>query len=782
MATSHRYFATAPKGMEQALADELTGLGAGRVELKSAGVAFEGPLAIGYRACLWSRVASRVLLNLASFEAPTAEALYEGARRVDWREHLRGDGTLAVDFSARASGIAHTHFGALKVKDAIVDQFREANGTRPGVDLERPDLRVNACLFKDVATLSVDLSGESLHRRGYRVQSAIAPLKENLAAAILAIAGWSDLARQGGGLVDPMCGSGTLPIEAGLVAADVAPGLLRASMGLMRWRQHDASLWSELVAEAQERDRRRSGDFKVCVEGFDMDAAAIRAARANARRAGLGEHLRFEQRELSSSERPVAIERGVLVANPPYGERLGDIRALGRLYRRLGDVLKQRFSGWTGFVLTGNLELTKEVGLRARRRHVLFNGAIECRLLEIPIDAPAPLPTTVSEAMSANASIAGSQQAPGVDPTARDKGEAPAIRVSEAAQGFVNRLTKNFRHLSKWARREGVSCFRVYDADLPDYALAIDLYERWVHVQEYAPPKTIEPRKAERRLQEALAAIPRVLGVLPSDVHLKVRQRQKGHGQYDKFSDEGAFHEVREGGLRFLVNLTDYLDTGLFLDHRPLRLRLGREAKGKRFLNLFGYTGAATVHAAAGGATQTLTVDLSNTYLDWARRNLALNGFASASLSTDGRPGTSFNRPPPRGAPKTAPLATGTRHALLRVDVLRWLNEAATRRPRERFDLIFLDPPTFSKSKAMNGTFDVQRDHPTLLARALDLLAPGGTLYFSTNLRGFRLDESACQALFPQGVSSSDITRQTLDLDFQKNPKIHRAWRFQKNG
>ena len=782
MATSHRYFATAPKGMEQALADELTGLGAGRVELKSAGVAFEGPLAIGYRACLWSRVASRILLNLASFEAPTAEALYEGARRVDWREHLRGDGTLAVDFSARASGIAHTHFGALKVKDAIVDQFREANGTRPGVDLERPDLRVNACLFKDVATLSVDLSGESLHRRGYRVQSAIAPLKENLAAAILAIAGWSDLARQGGGLVDPMCGSGTLPIEAGLVAADVAPGLLRASMGLMRWRQHDASLWSELVAEAQERDRRRSGDFKVCVEGFDMDAAAIRAARANARRAGLGEHLRFEQRELSSSERPVAIERGVLVANPPYGERLGDIRALGRLYRRLGDVLKQRFSGWTGFVLTGNLELTKEVGLRARRRHVLFNGAIECRLLEIPIDAPAPLPTTVSEAMSANASIAGSQQAPGVDPTARDKGEAPAIRVSEAAQGFVNRLTKNFRHLSKWARREGVSCFRVYDADLPDYALAIDLYERWVHVQEYAPPKTIEPRKAERRLQEALAAIPRVLGVLPSDVHLKVRQRQKGHGQYDKFSDEGAFHEVREGGLRFLVNLTDYLDTGLFLDHRPLRLRLGREAKGKRFLNLFGYTGAATVHAAAGGATQTLTVDLSNTYLDWARRNLALNGFASASLSTDGRPGTSFNRPPPRGAPKTAPLATGTRHALLRVDVLRWLNEAATRRPRESFDLIFLDPPTFSKSKAMSGTFDVQRDHPTLLARAFDLLAPGGTLYFSTNLRGFRLDESACQALAPQGVSPIDITRQTLDLDFQKNPKIHRAWRFQKNG
>lgn len=737
MAFSHRFFATAPKGIEEVLASELRALGASDVEPGSAGVAFTGALEVGYRACLWSRTASRVLLPLATFEAPTAEALYEGVRSIDWRAHLRADGTLAVDFSARASQVAHAHFGALKVKDAIVDQLRAASGTRPAVDLERPDLRVNAYLYRDVATLSIDLSGESLHRRGYRVQSALAPLKENLAAAILLFAGWPEVLRQGGGLVDPMCGSGTLPIEAGLIAADVAPGLLRLPAGLTRWLQHDAALWDALLGEARDRDRRHAGKLGACIEGFDMDAAAIRAARANARQAGLSAHLCFEQRELSSTARPEGIACGLLVANPPYGERLGEIRALSRLYRRLGDVLKQRFAGWTGYVLTGNLDLAKEVGLRVKRRHVLYNGAIECRLLEIPIDAARPARARDTADSAPKPEVSSPTDAP----------RAATAHVSEEALGFANRLMKNFRHLSKWARRQGISCFRVYDADLPDYALAIDLYERWVHVQEYAPPKTIEPHRAERRLQEALAAIPRALGVLPSDVHLKVRQRQKGHGQYEKFGDEGAFHEVREGGLRFLVNLTDYLDTGLFLDHRPLRQLIREEAQGKRFLNLFGYTGAATVHAAAGSARETVTVDLSNTYLDWARRNLALNGLG------------------------------GGRHALVRMDALKWLDQASARRPGERFELIFLDPPTFSKSKAMAGTFDVQRDHPALLERALGLLAPGGTLYFSTNLRSFRLDEARWRDFAP-----TDLTRQTIDLDFQRNPKIHRCWRFQRGG
>ena len=731
----HRFFASAPRGVEGVLAEELRSLGAEAVVPGSAGVSFQGPFEMGCRACLWSRTASRVLLVLSEFDAPTPEALYSGIRGCDWLKLMRADGTLAVDLTSRESAISNSHFGALKVKDAIVDQMREAAGLRPSVDLERPDLRVSVYLHRDRASVSLDMSGESLHRRGYRVQSTLAPLKENLAAAILLMARWPEVFASGGGMLDPMCGSGTLLIEAALMALGTAPGLLHAPFGFTRWKGFEPGPWQAMLSEAKALDRRRDPKLTLLpVWGFDVDAAAVRAARANAHRAGLGNLVRIDGRELSFTERPEGVETGIVVVNPPYGERLGEVRALARLYRRLGDVLKQRFSGWEGFVLTGNLELTKEVGLRARHRRVLFNGAIECRLLEIPVTAGGL--KKPPEAAAADA------PPPEAQKTAADESEENSCsgKQGEAALGFANRLAKNFRRLSKWARREGVSCYRLYDADLPDYALAIDLYEKWVHVQEYAPPKTVEPRKAERRLQEALAAVPKVLGVLPSDVYLKVRQRQKGRGQYGKFGGEGAFLEVREGGLRFLVNLSDYLDTGLFLDHRPVRALIGQKAKGRRFLNLFGYTGTATVHAAAGGALSSVTVDLSNTYLDWARRNLELNGLS------DGR------------------------HALVRSDVTQWLQSA-----KGRFDLIFIDPPTFSRSKAMDSVFDVQRDHRALIDASLKLLAPGGELLFSTNLRTFRFDTAGLEAFMPKDLSSA-----MLPPDFARDAKIHQCWLLQK--
>lgn len=708
--TELSFFATTPKGMESLLADELRGLGAAGVEPTRAGVRFAGSLETAYRACLWSRTASRVLLPIARFAAPTPEALYAGVRSVRWAEHLSPDGTLAVDFASAESQITHTHFGALKVKDAIVDQLREETGRRPSVDVASPDVRVNVHLRKDEATLSIDLSGESLHRRGYRERGAQAPLKESLAAAILLLARWPEVAREGGGLVDPMCGSGTLPIEAALMAADVAPGLLRERFGFLRWRAHQPEVWRPILEEAKARDGRRRTDLPT-IAGFDVEQAAIDAARANARKAGVAHLLRFERRELSMAE-PVGDKPGVFVVNPPYGERLGEIEPLRGLYKRIGDTLKQRFKGWNGFVFTGNLELTKNVGLRATRRHVLYNGAIECRLLEIPIAPP-------------------------------KEGEVVSVARgprSEGAQAFANRLQKDFKHLSKWAKREGVTCWRVYDADLPEYALAIDLYERWVHVQEYEPPKTVDPNRAAARLNEALAVIPEVLQVEPSNGFLKVRRRQKGSAQYEKLGARGRFHEVQEGGLRFLVNFTDYLDTGLFLDHRPTRALLRELAKGRDFLNLFGYTGSATVYAAAGGARSTTTVDLSNTYLEWASRNLALNGFR------------------------------GGRHRHLREDAREWIE-----REKGRWDLIFLDPPTFSTSKAMRGTFDIQRDHVGLLRAAARLLRPEGELIFSNNFRKFRMDRGALNEL-----EIEDLTARTIPPDFARNPRIHNCWRIRR--
>ncbi len=730
----HRFFASAPRGVEGILADELTGLGAADVVPGIAGVSFQGTFDVGCRACLWSRTASRILLVLSEFDAPTPQALYDGVRAIDWLKLLRADGTLAVDFSSRgASCITNSHFGALKVKDAIVDSIRDASGVRPSVDLDRPDVRVSVHLSGVRAAVSLDMSGESLHRRGYRAQSTLAPLKENLAAAILLLARWPEVFAAGGGMLDPMCGSGTLLIEAALMACGTAPGLLHAPFGFTRWKGFDPGPWQAMLVEAREKDRRRDPALSsLPIWGFDVDASAVRAARANAHRAGLGNLVRIDCRELSFTERPESVSRGIFVVNPPYGERLGEVRALARLYRRIGDVLKQRFTGWDGFVLSGNLELAKEVGLRPSRRHVLFNGAIECRLLEIPVAAG----SFRQDASSASDTSVTTEDS-GI--TAAESGKNDST-LENAAQDFANRLTKNYRRLSKWARREGVSCYRIYDADLPDYALAIDLYEKWVHVQEYAPPKTVEPRKAERRLQAALAVIPQVLGVLPSDVYLKVRQRQKGCGQYGKFGGEGTFLEVHEGGLRFLINLSDYLDTGLFLDHRPVRQLIGQKARGRRFLNLFGYTGTATVHAAAGGAVSSVTVDLSNTYLDWARRNLALNGLDNG------------------------------RNELVRADVLRWLQNA-----KGRFDLIFIDPPTFSRSKSMEAVFDVQRDHRSIVDAALKLLNPGGELLFSTNLRTFRFDAAGLDAFSPRDLSS-----ELLPPDFARDAKIHQCWLLQK--
>lgn len=380
-------FATTARGTEELLAAELAGLGASAVKAERAGVAFRGSLETAYRACLWSRVASRILLPLASFPAETPQALYDRVRSMRWDDHIGPRNTLAVDFVTSESGIRHSHFGALKAKDAIVDQIRDRTGMRPSIDVRRPDVRVNVHLHRNQATVSIDLSGESLHRRGYRRAGGPAPLKENLAAAILLLAGWPHLARLRVPFVDPMCGSATLPIEAALIATDTAPGALRSHFGFLAWRGHHPGLWRALRQEARERARSSRGQPPPIV-GYDEDGRAVTAALANLDRAGLRGIVHVEKRPLARCEAPAASGagiRGLLATNPPYGERLGDETTLHAVYAGLGDLLRHRFLGWNTFVLTGNPRLAKAIGLRPARRHVLFNGAIECRLLEIPI-------------------------------------------------------------------------------------------------------------------------------------------------------------------------------------------------------------------------------------------------------------------------------------------------------------------------------------------------------------------------------------------------------------
>ncbi len=725
------FFITCPKGIEGLLLDELRELGAESARETVAGVHVQGDLQLGYRICLWSRLANRVLMVLGRFAASDAQGLYDGVARVDWAEHMAPDGSLAVDFSGQLPGVDNTHFGALRVKDAIVDRLRTAEGVRPSVDKANPQLRINVHCRSGEVQLALDLSGNSLHQRGYRLQQGAAPLKENLAAAVLIRAGWPALAAQGAALADPMCGSGTFLVEAGLMAADIAPNLHRQHWGFSHWLQHVPALWQRLHDEARQRAEAGLARPPLWIRGYEADPRLLQPLRNNIQRAGLGEWIKVYQGELATfAPNPDRGQSGLIVCNPPYGERLGDTASLVYLYQKLGEVLRSECTGWQAAIFTGNPELGRRMGIRSHKQYSLFNGALPCKLLLMDLQPE----RYITGSSPGPAERAGEVA---VDKTARPV--ETSARLSESAQMFANRLKKNLKTLGKWARQQNISCYRLYDADMPEFAVAVDLYDGWAHVQEYAAPASISEDKAQARLQDVLVALPQVLGIPAQRVVLKQRQRQAGKQQYQRMDRRGEFLTVQEGQVKLLVNLTDYLDTGLFLDHRPIRLRIAEEARGKRFLNLFCYTASATVHAAVGGARKTTSVDLSKTYLDWARRNLSLNGLSDL-------------------------------HQLVQDDVMKWLEQ-----DRGEYELIFIDPPTFSNSKRMDDVFDVQRDHVQLLDMAMARLAPGGVLYFSNNFRRFRLDPA-----LEEKYQVQDISAQTLDRDFQRNARIHRTWRLMR--
>jgi len=712
------WFATCPKGVESLLAAELTTLGAHGTRETVAGVHFTGTRALAYRACLWSRLANRILWPLAELEAADADALYRSLGTIDWGRLFNAGNTIAVDFSGENRGIRNTQYGAQRSKDAIVDWFLAATARRPSVDRANPDVRLNIRLVRDRAHVSIDFSGGSLHQRGYRLQAGAAPLKENLAAAVLLRADWPGIAARGGALIDPMCGSGTLLIEGAMMAANMAPGLHRSHFGFEHLALHDDAQWRAILQEARRLAQRGLSSQLPEIRGYDWDPAVIRRAQDNIAHIGLRDIVRVSCKPLSAvskpSHRPMPI--GLLVCNPPYGERIGEKERLTAVYRQLGETMYTHFPGWQAAVLTSDLELGKATGLRSHRRYALFNGAIATSLLLFDLG---------------NNELRHGDAKPGAN-------AAPAAELSEGATMFANRLLKNRKRLAAWVQREQVECYRLYDADMPEYAVAVDLYGDHVHVAEYQAPRQVSEEAAQRRLDEVRSAVPVALGVPERNIVYKQRSRQRGAAQYNRQDHRGELIEVREGGARLLVNLRDYIDTGLFLDHRPLRLRIGREAAGKDFLNLFCYTGAATVHAALGGAHSTTSIDLSNTYLEWLRKNLAAN-----SLTQPG-------------------------NALLREDCVSWLARA-----RQRYDLILLDPPSFSNSKAMSGSFDVQRDHAPLVRQAMGVLRGKGTLYFSNNRRGFELDAS-----LREDFDCEDITAQTLGPDFQRDRKIHCCWRI----
>ncbi|MEP1003168.1 bifunctional 23S rRNA (guanine(2069)-N(7))-methyltransferase RlmK/23S rRNA (guanine(2445)-N(2))-methyltransferase RlmL [Marinobacter sp.] len=716
------FFVTCPKGLEYLLEDELRTFGMDPVRNAPAGVWANGTLESGYRACLWSRLANRVILHLADVDATSGDQMLGGVTDLEWQQHIPMNGSFRVNFVGQNEAIRNTQYGAQRVKDGIVDRLRSASGQRPSVDAKNPDVTVSARLNRGKLSVGIDLSGDSLHKRGYRTEKGAAPLKENLAAGLLMRCGWPELAKSGGDFIDPMCGSGTLVIEAAMMALDLAPGRKRERFGFERWLGHQPELWLSLRQEAEKRAYVGKQGIEGRVPaflGFDQDRGVIQTAGNNLQRAGLEGIVTIKQQGVDQFSREEAwAETGLVLVNPPYGERLSERKELGGLYRSLGEAVKEALPGWRFGVFTGAPEYGKSIGLRSYKQYRLYNGKLPAQLLLFNVD-------------DASAMTPREPDVPGE--------VTPRIANEERAAMLRNRLKKNTKTVGQWARKQGIGCYRLYDADMPEFALAIDVYEGRVHVQEYAAPKSVDERSARERLAEALAVIPDAIGVEREDMVCKQRQRQTGTSQYEKQAASGEFFNVHEHGCVLKVNLKDYLDTGLFLDHRPVRNWIQQNAAGKRFLNLFCYTGAATVHAAVGGATRSLSLDMSKTYVNWAQENLALNG------------------------------ADASHHRVEQADCLAWLAGKPT--SDQRFDLIFMDPPTFSNSARMAGVLDIQKDHGRLIRQAMQRLTSEGLLIFSTNFRRFKLDES-----LEEEFAIEEVTRDTLDRDFQRNARIHRCW------
>lgn len=704
------YVATCTNGAEKLVAKELQSFGGTVLEIKRGSVSWQGDIEAGYRSCLWSRYSSRILLQLSMFKATDEDTLYKNIAAVNWEEHMDCDTSFAIDCTlSSGTAINHSRFAALRTKDAIADFFNERYDKRPSVKTTRPDvqylLHING---ENEGTIYLDLSGESLHRRGYREEGVIAPLKENLAAAIVASAGF--LEKEYDAVVDPMCGSATLLIEAALMFGDTAPGLSRKYYGFLGWKLHRPDLWDSLVDDAIEREDSGMEKKWPVFTGYDADPRSIAAAKKNIQKAGLEDRIRVKTASLAQLNTPGG--KGIIVCNPPYGERLNEKQEVQQLYRAMGRVFSANFSGWDLGLFISNAEFGDQLGIKWQHKIALHNGPIACKFLRGTIHK-----------MAVQQSF---------------EWQLREVTLEDEQNDFANRLKKNSKQLLKWAKKENIECFRIYDRDLPQFNFSVDLYGKWIHVQEFAPPKTIDEKDAKDRMNKGLEVIREVFGVNRDRVFIKTRSRQKGKSQYQKKASREKMYVVREGKGYFLINFTDYLDTGLFLDHRNVRLEIAEISSGKRFLNLFGYTGAATVHACLGGAVSTTTVDLSAKYLAWAKMNLALNGYG------------------------------GPYHQFIQADCVRWLDEC-----KDKFDLIFLDPPTFSNTKKEKRVFDIQNDHVPLIKRAMKLLTKDGLLIFSTNFRKFVLQKDL-QNIY----NLEEVTQKTIPLDFKRKGSIHKSWKI----
>ena len=721
------FFATSAANQGDLIAEEARKAGAERVRVTPSGVDFEGSLETGYRFCFETRISSRLLMGLfVDDDIISDKELEEATAMLPWEEYIDPTKTLKVTCTTQnCRYITNSHYGALKVKDGIVERIREKfNGERPYIEIHEPDLTVHVHIEDTTVKWYVDFSGENLSMRGYRGEQTEALLKEHLAAALIGRSEWRKSVNDGNPLpfYDPFCGSGTIAVEAALMATDTAPGLLRKKpYPFESLPNFDKEAFDRVVEEAEERRRKAIDERDISIFASDISRTAVEISKAAALKAGVYDFISFSVQDFTKLEKP-PVSKGCIVTDPPYGERM-TVRDIDLLYENTGKVLQNVFKGWDATILTGNSELLSNIDMKPDRTNTLFNGGIMCQAAHYHIFTDEEREAMMQKALE-------------------KKKQRQAEPLTPGAEMAYNRLMKNLKEITPLMKEQGVECYRIYDADMPEYSASIDIYMgKWVVVSEYAAPDTIDPEDAKRRLGELVRATEKATGIDEDFIYVKERSRQKGKGQYTRLAANNKMMVARENGVRFLVNFTDYLDTGIFLDHRPVRMMIQEMAKDKRFLNLFCYTGTATLNAIKGGALSTVSVDASSTYLAGMEENLKLNGYS-----------TVFG------------------NLLYKSDVIDWLWDTY-----DKFDLIFCDPPTFSNSKDRRGSFDVQRDHVKLIDAAAMHLSPGGTLIFSNNYRKFKLDPEVMEKYVVE-----DITEKTIGDDFKRDMKIHHCYLIRK--
>lgn len=748
---SFEFIVTCADGLDEALMMELVGFGVQPTPIRTGRLKFVGGLNDLYHICLYSRVASRVLLPLGEYHFKTqvidgksvvkediAQALYEFASSYDWTQIFDLNKTFAVRVSVDKRVALNQQFATLRVKDAIADSFNQRLNARPSVDGKNPEIAIAVSVNEQGAQLALDLSGASLHRRGYRFANTDAPLKESLAAGLLYTCGWHN--KKFDALLDPMCGSGTLAIEALLMWLDYPVGLDKATkqFGFYHWQYHDETLWRACVINAQDKFHHNLTKPLPTVMIADGSLDAIKAVHKNIMASPLkavSDGIVVKHQALSdfgAMLRQVTSNHQVLIiTNPPYGERLGDELLIKPLYQGLGAMVQDHLkTKGVLAVLAKHIEEADTLPINDPQTLRCYNGALRVyfrygtiahRQKEL-IDQFNKKTLMVDEPKPNNQSNA-------------NQNNANQSNNQSNIQEFINRLQKNLSQLKKQACKNHVSNLRIYDADLPNFNVAIDLYGDKVHIQEYTPPKTIAIDVAKERFNLAVNATRQVLGVNREAIFIKRRTRQSGTEQYHKQANDGKRYIVRENGAYFLVNFTDYLDTGLFIDHRIMRAMIKSTSYNKTVLNLFAYTCTASVQAALGGASTVTSVDLSDNYLAWGKQNFALNG-----------------------------LMMGDHFEFIAADVFEWIKHHT-----KQYDVIFIDPPTFSNSKKFYGTFDVQRDHVALINRAMNRLSPDGMLFFSNNFSRFVLSDE-----LKQRYDVVETTQKTTGFDFKKG--IHQSY------